>query len=206
MFDVSILAEIAAALEKAADVAKAKAAQHKQHREFAEEGKELARKSRNDTWAKGVRDAIAYIQEKPKKARKLPSDSAGEKFEMFWAAFPRKIGKGDARAAWKTFKCDANLEAILRAVGKARESADWQKDGGQFIPHPATWLRREGWSDELPSAASAAGKRFDKNDGDPHGWRHFLTEKAMQYQQFRYAIDYLKTDFRAWVREKEHAL
>jgi hypothetical protein len=27
-------------------------------------------------------------------------------------------------------------------------SAEWTKDGGQFIPHPATWLNQKRWEDE----------------------------------------------------------
>jgi hypothetical protein len=27
-------------------------------------------------------------------------------------------------------------------------SAQWTKDGGQFIPHPASWLRAHGWHDD----------------------------------------------------------
>jgi len=195
MFDTSVLAEIAAALEKAADVAKAKAAQHNHAREFEEAGKQLARAARNNAWAKGARDAIAFIQDKPAKPRKAPGEDS-EAFAMFWAAYPKKVGKGEARGAWKQFKCDAKLEQILRAVGRSRESAEWREDAGRFIPHPATWIRREGWSDEL--TAPAAGKRLEPADADPQGWREFLKEIPKPYEPFRFAIDYLKTDYRAW--------
>jgi hypothetical protein len=29
-----------------------------------------------------------------------------------------------------------------------RQSAQWQRDDGQFIPHPSTWLNGRRWEDE----------------------------------------------------------
>jgi DNA replication protein DnaC len=36
---------------------------------------------------------------------------------------------------------------------KQKVSTEWLKDGGQFIPHPATWLNGRRWEDEAPPAA-----------------------------------------------------
>ena len=33
-------------------------------------------------------------------------------------------------------------------------SREWEKDDGQYIPHPATWLRRGGWDDEVTPSHS----------------------------------------------------
>ena len=38
--------------------------------------------------------------------------------------------------------------ALLQALDRQRQSRDWKKDNGQFIPYPATWLNREQWKDE----------------------------------------------------------
>jgi ribosomal protein L37AE/L43A len=76
------------------------------------------------------------------------SDEEG--FNKFWAAYPRKVGKGDARRAWsQTLKIRPPIDKVLRAVYAARASKQWQKDLGDFIPHPATWLRGERWDDEM---------------------------------------------------------
>ena len=46
-------------------------------------------------------------------------------------------------------------------------SAQWQRDNGQYIPHPATWLNQGRWDDELTPAGArgtsrpAAGGRID---------------------------------------------
>ena len=65
-------------------------------------------------------------------------------FEDFWAAYPRKVGKGAARAAFdRARKRGATVAEI--ASGLCRQV--WPKDR-QFIPHPATWLNQGRWQDE----------------------------------------------------------
>ncbi len=72
-----------------------------------------------------------------------------DEFEQFWLAYPRKIGKGDARKSWqKTTKIRPPLSVILESLKNARRSEQWQRDDGRYIPHPATWLNQERWADE----------------------------------------------------------
>jgi len=75
--------------------------------------------------------------------------SATSKFDQFWEAYPKKRSKGDAEKAWKSVKANSHFKEILEAVEKQKQSWDWKKDGGQFIPYPATWLRRKKWEDEI---------------------------------------------------------
>lgn len=71
-------------------------------------------------------------------------------FEEFWSAYPKKRSKGDALKAWRALKPNEQLRAeILAGLQRAMNSAQWRKDDGQFIPHPATWLRAKGWEDEI---------------------------------------------------------
>jgi hypothetical protein len=71
-------------------------------------------------------------------------------FERFWETYPRKMSKGDAEKAWKVLAPDEELQSrIGEAIERAKNSAEWRKDGGRFIPYPATWLRAKGWEDEL---------------------------------------------------------
>lgn len=66
-------------------------------------------------------------------------------FAEFWSAYPKKVAKGDAEKAWKKHKPD--LDRCLAALDIAKRSLDWTKDGGQFIPYPATWLNGKRWED-----------------------------------------------------------
>lgn len=73
-----------------------------------------------------------------------------EDFEQFWAAYPRKVAKAEARKAWKqTEAIRPPLEAILGAIKAASRTEQWMRGNGQFIPHAATWLRGERWEDEF---------------------------------------------------------
>ena len=67
-------------------------------------------------------------------------------FEKFWAVYPRKVGKGAARRAFA--KIRVPVGELIAAVEEQKRSEQWRKDGGQFIPHPATWLNQERWEDE----------------------------------------------------------
>ena len=44
----------------------------------------------------------------------------------------------------------ALLETMIAAIGKWKMTDQWNEAGGQFIPHPATWLNQRRWEDELP--------------------------------------------------------
>lgn len=80
------------------------------------------------------------------------SCASDDGFAAFWAAYPKKKSKGQALSAWKKLKPDSSLQAlILKAVEAQKRSPDWQKDKGQYIPYPATWLNAMAWEDEMPA-------------------------------------------------------
>lgn len=74
-------------------------------------------------------------------------------FDAFWNAYPRKVGKGDARRAWDALRHRPDLETLLLAIEKRRGSEQWKKEGGQYIPHPSTWLRQHRWLDDETATA-----------------------------------------------------
>lgn len=84
-------------------------------------------------------------------------DSYKSRFQKFWQAYPKKRSKGDAEKAWKALKPDdALLADILKSIELQKQSINWQKDGGQYIPYPATFLRAKGWLDETTQAQTAS--------------------------------------------------
>ena len=85
-------------------------------------------------------------------------------FEAFWRAYPRKVGKDAAFRVWKRKKHELPPPDELAAIlARQCHCEQWQRDGGQYIPHPATWLNGGRWQDELePSAGLAMA--------DPEGW------------------------------------
>ena len=97
-------------------------------------------------------------------------------FAAFWAAYPKKAGKADALKAWNKLAPDVVLqEQMGKALEVQKQSQQWRKDGGQYIPMPATWLNGRRWEDEAPQAQSqesqfdrmmAWAKEFDEKHGN----------------------------------------
>ena len=87
---------------------------------------------------------------------KPETDSFSESFNDFWKAYPKKVSKANALKAWKKLKPNNDLvRKILYALEKQKKSSQWQKDNGQFIPYPATWLNGRRWEDEQHEESSA---------------------------------------------------
>ena len=95
-------------------------------------------------------------------------------FERFWKAYPKKRNKETARRAFKKLK-GVSIETLLEAIEKQKRSQDWLKDGGQYIPYPATWLNAGGWENEVGESSDgldnlrnlyAMFEEEEKNDKD----------------------------------------
>lgn len=86
-------------------------------------------------------------------------------FAEFWIKYPRKTAKQDAEKAWAKLKPDADLQAtLLTALDQQTRSPDWAKDGGKYIPHPATWLNGRRWEDEIAQELPSRHHGFDQRD------------------------------------------
>lgn len=104
-------------------------------------------------------------------------------FDLFWSAYPRKIAKAAARKAWeKTKGSRPELNTILVALATQKCSAAWTRDGGQFIPHPATWLNAGRWDDEVrvggvPIAETPSQRAWREQREQAARWLREATEK-----------------------------
>jgi hypothetical protein len=86
------------------------------------------------------------------------------RFQRFWEMYPKKKSKGVAEKAFAQLNPDEQLLAtMLATIERAKKSDDWLKEGGKFIPYPATWLRAKGWLDVIEegglSSARTIGNR-----------------------------------------------
>lgn len=77
------------------------------------------------------------------------TDSAQERWDRFWASYPRKVAKDAALREFLKIAPDNDLtDEMVAAVERHKASPQWQRDGGQYIPHPRTWLHQGRWKDE----------------------------------------------------------
>ncbi|MGH2683024.1 MAG: hypothetical protein ACRDIX_07305 [Actinomycetota bacterium] len=74
-------------------------------------------------------------------------------FDRFWTAYPRKVGKRAARAAFERALRRAPAEEIV--AGAERYGDDPNREQ-EFTAHPTTWLNRDSWDDEPLPARRAA--------------------------------------------------
>lgn len=81
------------------------------------------------------------------KSRGQDKDKDSLEFDSFWEAYPRKTAKDEARKAWS--KVRPPLQACIDTLAWQSKQESWTKDGGQFIPYPATWINRGSWQDEV---------------------------------------------------------
>ena len=80
---------------------------------------------------------------------------SSEAFYEFWKAYPKKKNKGDAEKAWVRIDPDSSLLIkIFKSITLLKQSDDWIKESGQYIPYPASWLNAQGWEDEINTDAS----------------------------------------------------
>lgn len=114
-------------------------------------------------------------REDKKEIRKEKNNSVqSAAFETFWKAYPRKQAKVKAQSEFEKLNPDeALLNTILNAVEVQKHSAQWERDGGQYIPLASTWLHQRRWEDEV----IAGGKKDTK------------TVHAAQYEQRSYTED-----------------
>ena len=80
--------------------------------------------------------------------KRMTYDDPG--FQAFWSVYPKKEAKVLALKAFEKINPDrVLLSQIIGAIEERRKTEQWQKDSGQFIPNPATWLNNRRWEDEL---------------------------------------------------------
>jgi hypothetical protein len=134
--------------------------------------------SRNDFIESNNEQEDEIKEEKQVKEKSKTENKQQEYFSIFWASYPKKVGKGAAEKSWKKIKPTKDLlEKMLNAIETAKQSMQWNKDNGQYIPNPATWLNQKRWEDEIiidnkysnksknsnnmPSAMTTAQKALD---------------------------------------------
>jgi uncharacterized protein YdaU (DUF1376 family) len=85
---------------------------------------------------------------------KVELNGHGPSFDVFWAAYPKKEGKGPCRKWWAEETPDDVLLGIMLAkIEQAKQTTKWNEQRGKFIPMPATWLNQERWEDEYEAAS-----------------------------------------------------
>lgn len=72
-----------------------------------------------------------------------------ERFQAFWEIYPRKVGKDAAWRAWQKRRPGEEITGtIIAALAWQVKQDNWLREGGRFVPNPATWITQGRWQDE----------------------------------------------------------
>jgi hypothetical protein len=88
-----------------------------------------------------------------KRSTSATADAApkvNDRFDEFWALYPRKVKKEEARTAWKAvLRKKVDPDRVI--AGITRQAAAWRAEGRekQYIPHAPGWLRHSRYDDEI---------------------------------------------------------
>tara|TARA_R110000868_G_scaffold405614_1_gene685170 strand:- start:716 stop:1357 length:642 start_codon:yes stop_codon:yes gene_type:complete len=97
-------------------------------------------------------DEYKKTEERGKK--KLTNEAKEKFFLAFWSIYPRKANKGTGRSAFYKVHPD-NYAKITADVTKKKQSPDWLKENGKFIPYPSSYLNAEAYLDEAEASYDA---------------------------------------------------
>jgi hypothetical protein len=112
--------------------------------------------------------------------------SALNGFGRFKELYPIWKEEEEVKRAWKRIP-KSEHEAIFQAVEAYKQSADWQKEAGKFIPYPAKFLKKGRWKDKIEPALTisdaarttlAAGQRLVEAAGQSSDPVDPFVEKA----------------------------
>lgn len=101
--------------------------------------------------------------ESKSEAKSNPNTSRASAFDAFWSAYPKKTGKEAAKKSFARAKAD--IGTMLSALEVQKQSEQWTKNNGQFIPNPTTWLNQGRWEDEVQTQSSGFAYNNDFEEG-----------------------------------------
>jgi hypothetical protein len=110
----------------------------------------------NDALTTGCEEKGKEVKGSEKKGKEV--NTTFTSFTTFWQAYPKRkrSSMGQAEKAWKKIKePKKTLALILEALAWQKETEDWTKEGGQYIPLPASYLNAKKWLDEKVEKAVA---------------------------------------------------
>lgn len=106
-------------------------------------------------------------------------------FEAFYRAYPRKVGRKGAFAAWLKIAPDEALTATIMAGLQAQLPHMDRREKGRFIKYPASWLNGEHWTDEVPGRAGLVPAAPPPADGGPTWWQQAGFGHVLEAQNAR---------------------
>lgn len=129
----------------------------KRYRERKRHGTVTPSSRDTDTDTESYTDSPPIV---PPKGTKKKASNYTDDFELFWKAYPRKVGKGAAAKAWGKATQRHPGKQIIEAAKNVSRQVDEGRDK-KYVKHPATWLNADGWHDEDEETPGSKWERID---------------------------------------------
>lgn len=100
-----------------------------------------------------AQDTDTDTESEAKKKQKPSAQPAATRFDDWWAAYPKKVGKKPALQKWRSRGLDAVADALIADVlHRAANDDGWLRG---YVPDPLTYLNQDRWEDDLRAAPVA---------------------------------------------------
>lgn len=118
----------------------------------------------------------------------LLSNTAASDFDRFYEAYPKKLNRAAALAAFDAIPDKPSIDVLLAAIETARRSPAWKEQNGRFIPGPAKWLQDEQWRNYKPAASgtTASGLELEQRQREKQAAQRqaSIEQETAQHETF----------------------
>ena len=120
-----------------------------------EKAKQKQSKSKAKSKPKEMEGKEMERNEKDKSTLSYQSALADERerdWQKVWSAFPKRVDEKKARAVYML--SDVSPQRLIDSLADWSQTDEWTRDSGRWIPLPAKWLERAGWTETPVQIAS----------------------------------------------------
>ncbi len=139
--------------------------------------------------------------------------SMNKDFEEFFAIYPKKEGKELARSMWFKLVKHGLLPAfdVLKGfLAKVRQSHQWQKDYGRYVPMAVNFLRGKRWEDNIeavvPSYTQNLSQVQENQEKTTELQKHLAQVEQERYQKEKEKNETLRPLYEAIANKFQHGV
>lgn len=100
-----------------------------------------------------------------------------DQFEMVWREYPDSR-KGNKESAYQAYiqVCPDSALSMLESLRQWKQSEQWDKDDGKYIPYLVNWIMRGTWMDKPDKMAIPKGASGELGDAEMEAIRRVLAQ------------------------------
>ena len=102
---------------------------------------------------------------------------SSEQFEMVWREYPDSR-KGNKESAYQAYiqVCPDSALSMLDSLRQWKQSEQWDKDDGKYIPYLVNWILRGTWTEKPDKMAIPKGASGELGDAEMEAIRRVLSQ------------------------------